>query len=191
MEENKSTMSRFSYIYAPLTTVRLNHENELEAQNYVKIYPSKASEALIQKYKLVVKLIPKGFVLLYKKQEEFVAQTVEETFMIGEEEVTDQRITEYVSSTPDPTYSNWLPGVVDFNLEFYAIADKEYKNDTDWDNLALSDFVVYSATDLNGTITTNTTINERIQPDAILQLNITDTNISTPVSLAFEVNINP
>ncbi|MCH2193498.1 hypothetical protein [Kordia sp.] len=184
-------MSRFSYIYAPLTTVRLNHENELEAQNYVKIYPSKASEALIQKYKLVVKLIPKGFVLLYKKQEEFVAQTVEETFMIGEEEVTDQRITEYVSSTPDPTYSNWLPGVVDFNLEFYAIADKEYKNDTDWDNLALSDFVVYSATDLNGTITTNTTINERIQPDAILQLNITDTNISTPVSLAFEVNINP
>ncbi|WP_298511772.1 hypothetical protein [uncultured Kordia sp.] len=184
-------MSRFSYIYVPLTTVRLNHENELEAQNYVKIYPSKTSEALIQKYKLVVKKIPEGFVLLYKKQEEFVAQTVDEVFMIDEDEVTDQRIVGYVSTTPNPTYSNWLPDVVDFDLEFYAVADKEYKNDTDWNNLALRDFVVYSATDLQGTITEDTTVNERIQPDAILQLNIKDTNITTPVSLAFEVNLNP
>lgn len=183
-------MSRFSYIYAPLTTVKLNHENELEAQNYVKIYPSKASQELIQKYKLVVKMIPDGFVLLYKRQEEFVAQTVDEVFMIGEEEVTDKRIVGYTSTTPNPTYSNWLPEVVDIDLEFYAVADQQYKNDTDWNNLELTDFVVYSASDLEGTITSVTSVNERIQPDAILQLTVQEANITTPASLTFEVNIN-
>lgn len=183
-------MSRFSYIYAPLTTVKLNHENELEAQNHVKIYPSKASELLIQKYKLVVKKIPDGFVLLYKRQEEYEAQTVEETFMIGEDEVTDDRIVGYTSTMPNPTYSNWLPEVIDFDLEFYAIANQNYKNDTDWNNLALNDFVVYSATDLEGTITEDSTVNERIQPDAILQLNIKETNITTPVSITFEIDLN-
>jgi len=171
--------------------VKLNHENELEAQAFVKIYPSKASEALIQKYKLVVKMIPDGFVLLYKKREEFVAQTVNEVFMIGEEEVTDKRIVGYASATPDPIFSNWLPAVIDIDLEFYAVADPSYKNDTDWDNLALSDFVVYSASDLDGTITTIGAVNERTQPDAILQLNVTDANIATPASLTFEVNLNP
>lgn len=170
--------------------MKLNHENELEAQSFVTIYPSKASEALIQKYKLVIKMIPDGFVLLYKRQEEFVAQTVEETVLIGEEEVTDHRIVGYASTTPDPTYSNWLPEVVDIDLEFYVRANKQYKTDTDWDNLALRDFVVYNASDLQGTITTNSAVNERTQPDAILQLNITDANITTPVSLAFEVNLN-
>lgn len=184
-------MSRFSYTYEPLTTVKLNHENELEAQNYVKIYPSKTSEALIQKYKLVVKMIPDGFVLLYKKQEEFVAQTVDEVITIGEEEVTDQRIIGYASATPDPIFSNWLPDVVDIDLEFYAVANQQYKNDTDWNNLALRDFVVYNQGDLDGTITTVSAVNERTQPDAILQINVTDANITTPVSVTFEVNLNP
>ncbi|AXG71535.1 hypothetical protein KORDIASMS9_03792 [Kordia sp. SMS9] len=183
-------MSKFSYTYEPLAIIKLNHENELEAQNYVNIYPTKASEVLMDKHKLLVKKIPEGLVLLYKKQEEFVAQTVDEVFMIGEDEVTDKRIVGYVSTMPDPTFSNWLPDVVDIDLEFYAIADQEYKNDTDWNNLALRDFVVYSATDLEGTITTNTAVNERIQPDAILQINIQEANITTPESLTFEVNLN-
>jgi len=147
-------MSRFRYTYEPLTIIKLNHENELEAQNYVKIYPSKTSEALMDKHKLLVKKTPEGFVLLYKKQEEFEAQTVDEVFMIGDDEVTDKRIVGYASTMPDPTFSNWLPEVVDIDLEFYAIADKVYKNDTDWDDLALRDFVVYSASDLQGTVTT-------------------------------------
>ncbi|PTX63123.1 hypothetical protein C8N46_102526 [Kordia periserrulae] len=184
-------MSRFSYTYTLLTTVKLLHESEFEAQNHVKIYPNDATKTLIEKHKLVVKMIPEGFVVLYKKQEEFVAQTVDEVVLIGEEEVTDQRIVGYASASPDPIYSNWLPEVIDIDLEFYAIADKTYKTDTDWDNLALTDFVMYSASDLEGTITENTSVKQRTKPDAILQLNIQEVNITTPESLTFEVNLNP
>ncbi|MEM6684533.1 MAG: hypothetical protein AAF617_01960 [Bacteroidota bacterium] len=184
-------MSRFSYIYTPLTTVKLNHENELQVQDYVQIYPSNASKALIQKHKLVVKMIPDGFVLLYKKREEFVAQTIDEVIKIGDEDVTDQRIVGYASATPDPVFSDWLPEIINIDLEFYAVANTQYKNNTDWNNLALRDFVIYNAGDLDGTVTTVSTINERTQPDAILQLNVTNANITTPVSLTFEVNLNP
>ena len=43
-------------------------------QNHVKIYPSDATKTLIEKHKLLVKMIPEGFVVFFKKQEEFVAQ---------------------------------------------------------------------------------------------------------------------
>jgi hypothetical protein len=184
-------MSRFSYTYAPLTTVKFNHTNALEAQDYVTIYPTEASEALMDAYKLLVKKIPEGFVLLYKKREEFVAQTVDEVLIIDGKEVTDKRIIGYASTTPDPTFENWLPEVVDIDLEFYAIANQKYREDTLWNNLALNDFVVYSASDLTGTITPNASVNERTQPDAIIQLNIVEANITTPVSLTFQVVVTP
>ncbi|MBC8757371.1 hypothetical protein H2O64_22065 [Kordia sp. YSTF-M3] len=182
-------MSRFNYIYAPLATIKLQHTNGLETEKHVKIYPSKETAALIAKYKLVIKMIPEGLVVIYKKQEAFVAETVDEVLIIDGEEVIDKRIVGYVSTSPDRTFSNWLPDVVDFDLEFYAIADQEYRNATNWNDLALKDFVVYSATDLEGTITINNNINERIQPDAILQLNIKEANIETPTTLTFENNI--
>lgn len=180
-------MSKFNYIYAPLATIKLQHENALEAQKYVKIYPSKATAALIDEYKLVVKIIPEGLVVIYKKQEKFVAETVEEVLLINGQEVTDQRIIGYAATLPDRTFSNWLPAVVDIDLEFYAIADQAYKNETNWNNLALNQFVVYSAADVEGTITTNNNIKERTQPDAILQLNIVEANIETPTTLTFEI----
>jgi len=180
-------MSKFNYIYAPLATIKLQHESELETQKYVKIYPSKATAALIDEYKLVIKMIPEGLVVIYKKQEEFVAETVEEVLLINGEEVTDQRIVGYASTLPDRTFSNWLPEVIDIDLEFYAIADQSYKNETNWNNLALNEFVVYSASDLEGTITTNNNIKERTQPDAILKLNIVEANIETPTTLTFQI----
>jgi hypothetical protein len=184
-------MSRFSHIYAPLTTVRFDHGSELEAQSFVKIYPNKATEVLMDSYKLSVKKIPEGFIVLYKRREEFVAQTVDEVIIIDDKEVIDKRIVGYASTTPDPTYESWLPATVDFNLEFYAIADQKFRENTQWNNLALNDFVVYSASDLTGTITPNTTIKERVQPDAIIQLNIVEANLTTPVSLTFQVAITP
>ncbi len=180
-------MSRFNYIYAPLATIKLQHENALEAEKHVKIYPSKETAELIAAYRLVVKMIPEGLVVIYKKEEAFVAETVDEVLLIDGEEVIDQRIVGYASTSPDRTFSNWLPEVIDIDLEFYAIADQEYRNETNWNNLALNDFVVYSAADLEGTITTNSNIKERTQPDAILQLNIVEANIETPTTLTFEI----
>lgn len=181
-------MSKFKYIYAPLTIVKLTHADELATEANVKIYPSKETEKLFDQYKLLVKMTPEGFVVLYKKQEEFVAEIVDNVLVIDGEEVIDKKIVGYVSTMPDPTYSNWLPEVVDLDLEFYAIANQKYRNETNWNNLALNDFVVYSSIDLTGTITPKTTINERIQPDAILQLNIVAANIATPAELTFEIN---
>ncbi|MFK7748302.1 MAG: hypothetical protein AB8B65_07930 [Kordia sp.] len=181
-------MSRFSYTYAPVTIIKLNHEDGFATQSNVKIYPSKDSEALIEKYKLIVKMTPEGFALLCKKQEEFIAQTVDEVLIIDGEEVIDKRITGYASTTPNRTFSNWLPDVIDIDLEFYAVANQKYKNETKWNNLALNDFVAYSAIDLVGTITPNATINERIQPDAIIQLNIAEVHLTTPATLTFEIN---
>lgn len=181
-------MSRFNYIYEPLAILKLQHESELEAQKYVKIYPSKETAALIAKHKLVLKTIPDGLIIIYKKQEKFIAQTVDEVLIIDGQEVIDKRIVGYVSTSPDRTFSNWLPEVVDIDLEFYAIADQQYRSETNWNNLPLNDFVVYSASDLVGTITTNNSIKERVQPDAILQLNIVEANITTPTTLTFENN---
>ncbi|WP_420573813.1 hypothetical protein [Kordia sp.] len=183
-------MSKFNYIYAPLITVKLQHESEFATNRYVKIYPNKTTATLMDTYKLIVRMTPEGFVILYKKREEFVAQTVDEVLIIDGEEVIDKRIVGYASTIPESTYANWLPEVIDIDLEFYAIADQKYRDKTDWNDLKLNDFVVYSATDLTGTITTNANIKERIQPDAVFQLNIQETNISTPITLTFEVNLD-
>ncbi|QHI35495.1 hypothetical protein IMCC3317_08410 [Kordia antarctica] len=180
-------MSRYNYIYAPLATIKLQRKIELETLKHVKIYPSKETAALIAKYKLVIKIIPEGLVVIYKKQEKFVAETVDEVLIIDGEEVIDKRIVGYASTTPNRTFSNWLPEVVEIELEFYAIADQEYRNGTNWDNLALNDFIIYSAADVKGTKTTNNNINERIKPDAILQLNIVEANITTPTTLTFQI----
>ncbi|EDP95978.1 hypothetical protein U8527_13810 [Kordia algicida OT-1] len=181
-------MSRFKYIYAPIAIIKLTHADELATESNVKIYPNATTEKLFDKHKLLVKMTPEGFVVLYKKQEEFVAETVDNVLIIDGEEVIDKKIVGYTSTMPDPTYANWLPEVIDLDLEFYAIANQKYRNDTNWNNLPLNDFVVYSSTDLTGTITSKTTINEKIQPDAILQLNITAANIATPAELTFEIN---
>ena len=183
-------MSRFSYTYTPLVIVKLQHESELEAEKYVTIYPSAQTAQLIEQYKLVIKMIPEGFVVLFKKQEEFVAETVDEVLEIDGVEVTDKRIVGYASTMPDPTFSNWLPEVVDINLEFYARADQKYRENTAWNDLALDEFVVYDASDLEGTVTQNTNIRERTQPDAIFQLNIQEANITTPASHTFEINLD-
>jgi len=181
-------MSKFNYIYEPLATIKLQRKVQLETEKYVKIYPSKETAALIAKYKLVIKTIPEGLVVIYKKQEKFIAETVDEVLIIDEQEVIDKRIVGYASTSPDRTFSNWLPEVIDIDLEFYAIADQKYRNETIWNNLPLNDFVVYNASDVSGTITTNNTINERVQPDAILQLNIVEANITTPTTLTFEIS---
>ncbi|WP_046744652.1 hypothetical protein [Kordia zhangzhouensis] len=183
-------MSRFSYTYAPLIIVKLQHESELEAAKYVTIYPNEKTAQLIEKHKLVVKIIPEGFVVLFKKQEEFVAETVDEVLVIDGVEVTDKRIVGYASTLPDRTFSNWLPQVIDIDLEFYAKATQKYRENTAWNDLALDEFVVYNAGDLEGTVSQNTNIRERTQPDAIFQLNIQEANITTPVTLTFEVNLN-
>jgi hypothetical protein len=185
-------MSRFNYIYAPLATIKLQRKIELETQKYVKIYPSKETAALIAKHKLVIKMIPEGLVVIYKKEEKLIAETVDEVLIIGGEEVIDKRIVGYASTSPDRTFSNWLPEVIDIDLEFYAVADQTYKEDTKWngiDNLGLNlnKHVIYSSDELEGIITTNNNINERIKPDAILQVNIVEANITTPTTVTFEI----
>ena len=180
-------MSKYNYIYAPLASIKLQHENELVAQKHVTIYPTKQTAALIAQYRLVLKAIPEGLIIIYKKQENFIAETVDEVLVIDGEEVIDKKIVGYTSTMPDRTYANWLPEVVDIDLEFYAIADQQYRSETKWDNLPLKDFVIYNAGDLEGTITTKNDVNERKQPDAILQLNIQEANITTPTTLTFEI----
>lgn len=180
-------MSRFNYIYDLLTTIKLNHESELVAQNHVKLYPSKETAALIDQYRLVIKTIPEGLVVLYRKEEIFVAETIDNVLIIDEVEVIDKKIVGYVSTSPDRTFSNWLPDPVDVDLEFYAVVDQKYRNDTKLDALALNEFIVYNDSQLEGILETNNDINERIKPDAIIQINIADANITTPITLTFEI----
>ena len=71
-------MSKYNYIYAPLASIKLQHENELVAQKHVTIYPTKQTAALIAQYRLVLKAIPEGLIIIYKKQENFIAETVDE-----------------------------------------------------------------------------------------------------------------
>ena len=87
----------------------------------------------------------------------------------------------------DSTFSNWLPTVVDIDLEFYAVVDQKYRNDTKLDALALNEFIVYSAAELEGVQEVKSDINERKKPDAIIQINITDADITTPNTLTFEI----
>jgi hypothetical protein len=185
-------MSRFNYIYEPLTIIELSHENDLVAKNHVKLYPSKETASLIAKHKLVIKTIPEGLVVLYKKEEAFVAETIDNIVIIDGEEVIDQKIVGYVSTSPDRTFSNWLPEVVDVYLEFYAVANQTYRQDTKWngtDNkgLKLNEHIIYSSDELEGIKETNNDIDERIKPDAILQINIAEANITTPITLTFEI----
>jgi hypothetical protein len=170
-----------------LTIIKLNHESELATENHVRLYPSKETAALIDKYRMVVKNTPEGFVILYRKTEEFVAETVDNVLVIDGVEVIDKKIVGYVSTTPERTFSNWLPTVVDIDLEFYAIVDQKYRNDTKLDALALNEFIVYSAAELEGVQEVKNDINERIKPDALIQVNITDANITTPITLTFEI----
>ena len=180
-------MSRFNYIYDLLTIVKLNHENELAAENHVMLYPSQETAALMNDYRLVVKNTPEGFVILYRKAEEFIAETVDNTVVIDGVEVIDQKIVGYVSTTPDRTFTNWLPTVVDIDLEFYAVVDQKYRNDTKLDALALNEFIIYNAAELEGVQEVKSDINERKKPDAIIQINITDADITTPNTLTFEI----
>lgn len=181
-------MSRFNYIYELLTTIKLNHENDLVAGNHVTLYPSKESAALIDQYRLVIKSIPEGLVVLYKKAETFVAETVDNVIIIDEVEVIDKKIVGYVSTSPDRTFTNWLPEVVDVDLEFYAVVDQTYRNNTKLDALALNEFIIYNDSELEGVKDTNNDINERIKPDAIIQINIAEANLTTPITLTFEIN---
>ena len=185
-------MSRFNYIYELLTTIKLNHVNGLVTENHVKIYPTKETATLIDQYRLVIKSIPEGLVVLYKKEELFVAETVDNVVIIDEVEVIDQKIVGYVSTSPDRTFSNWLPEVIDVDLEFYAVADHTYRHNTKWngtDNLGLklNEHIVYSSDELEGIKNTNNDINERVKPDAILQINIVEANLTTPITLTFEI----
>ncbi|WP_046755823.1 hypothetical protein [Kordia jejudonensis] len=180
-------MSRFNYIYDLLTTVKLNHKNDKVAENHVKLYPSKATAALIEQYKMVIKTIPEGIVILYRKQEEFVAETVDNVLIIDDVEVIDKKIVGYVATSPDRTFTNWLPDPVEIDLEFYAVTDQKYRNDTKLAALALNEFIVYSADELEGTKETNNTINERIKPDGIIQIHIEEANLTTPITLTFEI----
>ena len=98
----------------------------------------------------------------------------------------------YVSTSPDRTFSNWLPEIITIDLEFYAVADHTYRQNTKWngtDNLGLklNEHIVYSSDELEGILNTNNTINERVKPDAILQINIAEANITTPITLTFEI----
>ncbi|WP_298420528.1 hypothetical protein [uncultured Kordia sp.] len=180
-------MSRFNHIYEPLTIISLEHESDLVAENHVKIYPSKETAELIKKYRLVTKTTPEGLVILYKKAEIFEAETVDNVLIIDGKEVIDKKIVGYVSTTPDRTFSNWLPEVVNVDLEFYALADQAYRENTKLDALALNEFIVYKASKLRGVKKTKNNINERIKPDAILQINIVEANIAMPVTLTFKI----
>lgn len=180
-------MSRFNHIYEPLTIIKLIHESELAAENHVTLYPSKETATLINTHRLVTKNTPEGLAILYKKAEKFVAETIDDVLIIDGVEVIDKKIVGYVPTTPDRTFTNWLPDVVDIDLEFYAIVDQKYRDNTKLDGLALNEFIVYKISELEGVLEVKNNINERIKPDAIIQINITDANITTPITLTFEI----
>ncbi|WP_430408839.1 hypothetical protein [Kordia sp.] len=185
-------MSRFNYIYEPLTTIKLTHVNDLATETHVKLYPSKQTALLIEHYKLVVKSIPEGLVVLYKKAEIFEAETIDNVLIIDGKEVIDKKIVGYVSTSPDRTFSNWLPEIIDVDLEFYAVADQTYREDTKWNGtnnlgLNLNEQIVYNSDELEGIKNTNNDINERVKPDAILQINIVEANLTTPITVTFEI----
>jgi len=185
-------MSRFNYIYEVLTTIKLSHINGLKAENHVTLYPTKESAALIDQYRLVIKSIPDGLVIIYKKEELFEAETVDNVVIIDGEEVIDKKIVGYVSTSPNRTFTNWLPEVIDVDLEFYAVADQTYRQDTKWNGtnnlgLKLNEHIIYSSDELEGIKETNNDINERVKPDAVLQVNIVEASLTTPITLTFEI----
>lgn len=180
-------MSRFSYTYAPLVSILLNHESDLVAEEHVAIYPSKETKTLLEKYKISLKQIPEGLVVLYKRSEQFEAITIDNILIIDGEEVIDKKIVGYKSTEPDKTFSDWLPTGFNENLVFYGTFSAKYRDKTKLDKLALNEFIEYKAGTLKGALITNNDIRERTKPDAIFEVNVTTANVTTPAKLKFKI----
>ena len=124
-----------------------------------------------------------GLVILYKKYEHFKAITIDETIMIDDVAVIDEKIVGYES---DGSFSHCLPDPADMTLTFYGIADTKFKTNTMWDNLELDEYIKFTKDNQDGAIITDNTINYRTKPDAIFELELTDANVSSETETIFQ-----
>lgn len=179
-------MSKFNFKYSPIASIEMTHSGSLLTENHLRFYPDETTAALINEAKLHVSLSPSGLVVLYKKYEHFNPITIDETVMIDEVAAINKKVVGYESIGVNGSFSNWLPSPADITLTFYGIADAKFKENTKWDNLGLQEFIKFTASSLDGTKITDTSINYRTKPDAIFELVLTDANVTSETETIFQ-----
>lgn len=179
-------MSKFNFKYSPIASIEMTHTAGLLAQNHLKLFPDQATAKFVTNTKLHLVNSPTGLVILYKKYEHFNAITTDETILIDGVQVIDKKIVGYESIGPNGTFSNWLPNPADFTLTFYGFADAKFKDKTKWNNLELNEFIKFTASSLDGTKITDSTIKYKTKPDAIFELALTDANVTSETETNFQ-----
>jgi hypothetical protein len=182
-------MSRLNFTYKPLASFAISHWDNLIIKNHFNIFPNSETAYKLAKMKLKVVKNISGLIVLYRKSELFTPIVRSENYLFNDVELTNDKVIGYESKSNGGEFINWLPNPADVTLTFYGIASAQFKLNTSMEQLQINEYLKYDATALDGEVLINNDIKELHKPEAIFEINISNSEFESGSVVTKQFNI--
>lgn len=182
-------MDRFNNKYDPLAKITFINNNNIA---FASVFPDIVTEQLMKKHRLFIKSNNNVLTVLFKRREYLEPVTIDEEVLVNGSLVLNKKIVDYKSvptATSSKTFYDFLPTGTDLTLIFLGCLNVTDRNQLNWKNLKLNEYIKYDLTNTDGIKVVNTNLKQTIKPDALIELHFSQSEIANKNEKNFNYTI--